>query len=64
MTTVIRGSPIRFVHDDNVAADLLMPGQDHLFCELGLEHHALFHLCAGEDGLLSSHCDTSRRHSL
>src|SRR5262245_57984580 len=43
--------PIGLVHNHNVAADLLVPGKDHLLCELGVGHHAVFHLRAGENGL-------------
>ena len=42
--------PIGLVHDHDVAADLLVPGKDHLLCEFGVGHHAVFHLRAGKDG--------------
>ena len=42
--------PIGLVHHHDVAADLLVPRKDHLFCKLGVGHHAVFHLRASEDG--------------
>ena len=54
MTMASRGSkrrcrageqiPVGLVHHHDVAADLLVPGENHLLGKLGIGHHALFHL--------------------
>jgi hypothetical protein len=47
----LRAGTSSAVHHYDVAADLLVPGENHLPGKLGVGHHALFHLRAGEDGL-------------